>query len=384
MYLTANIRKKKGSFYSNYANYVLFLETNYSIVENVSGTFYYDPFGMLLPEREWKEGYRFGFGGQEIDFEINANRNHLTAEFWEYTAELGRRYELDPICTPNSSGYSTFGNNPIFFVDRKGDNKDWYYDVGTDEVTYDSRVTDQASLDALNELYGDFEGTYLGQEGYSIETKGFQKGELIYHTPDGGEIYYIPELKEVQVQYSEVNANYFSPLFQYYSKSSKSNLYSPWTGPDVELEGKIYFGAGIGGDVNVTGMNKSINVARKINIGSIDITSCKLSSLEGETSAYSIFTEPDDIRVTQGLSIGFRSLGLSYDREFHPNDPTFRTKNSARITTPILNNRLSPASSSSGFDFISGGKLLESQSAISAQADVQFLVGVKLKFSIKW
>ena len=82
----------------------------------------YAPFGMSLSGRKFNGGeYRFGFNGQMKDHDIDANGNHYTAEFWEYSADLGRRWNLDPKPNVSFSSYATFNDNPIWFSDPKGD-----------------------------------------------------------------------------------------------------------------------------------------------------------------------------------------------------------------------------------------------------------------------
>ncbi|MCG9881829.1 MAG: hypothetical protein MH472_14635, partial [Bacteroidia bacterium] len=65
--------------------------------------------------------YRFGFNGQEKDDEVSGDGNTMTAEFWEYDARLGRRWNLDPIIYDWQSGYACINNNPIYFTDPNGD-----------------------------------------------------------------------------------------------------------------------------------------------------------------------------------------------------------------------------------------------------------------------
>jgi len=65
-------------------------------------------------------GYRFGFGGQEKDDEISGNGNTYTAEYWEYDARLGRRWNVDPVVKPWESSYAAFANNPIVYNDPTG------------------------------------------------------------------------------------------------------------------------------------------------------------------------------------------------------------------------------------------------------------------------
>lgn len=96
----------------------------------------YYPFGMLIADdgsdnRSWQStDFRYGYNGQEKSLEIDPNGNHNTAEFWEYDARTARRWNLDPVVKLWESGYSTFGNNPIFFSDPNGD------DLKTDDEGY--------------------------------------------------------------------------------------------------------------------------------------------------------------------------------------------------------------------------------------------------------
>jgi len=65
--------------------------------------------------------YRFGFNGQEKDNEVAGIGNFTTAMFWEYDSRIGRRWNVDPIVHVWESPYATFSNNPILFLDPKGD-----------------------------------------------------------------------------------------------------------------------------------------------------------------------------------------------------------------------------------------------------------------------
>jgi RHS repeat-associated protein len=64
--------------------------------------------------------YRFGFNGQEKDNQIYGSGNSYTAEFWQYDARLGRRWNVDTVDQISLSNYSCFANNPIFFIDPNG------------------------------------------------------------------------------------------------------------------------------------------------------------------------------------------------------------------------------------------------------------------------
>ncbi len=91
------------------------------IVDERSVNDYY-PYGMLIPERSWSSSdYRYGYNTQEKSLEIDPNGNHNTAEFWEYDARSGRRWNRDPKPITGISDYATFAGNPILHSDALGD-----------------------------------------------------------------------------------------------------------------------------------------------------------------------------------------------------------------------------------------------------------------------
>ena len=63
--------------------------------------------------------YRYGMNGQEKDEELGSGVT--TAEYWEYDAKLGRRWNVDPKPFVDISRYACFVNNPILFPDPNGD-----------------------------------------------------------------------------------------------------------------------------------------------------------------------------------------------------------------------------------------------------------------------
>jgi hypothetical protein len=51
---------------------------------------------MGMPGRKVaSEGYRYGFNGQEKSTELDQDGNSMTAEYWQYDARLGRRWNVD-------------------------------------------------------------------------------------------------------------------------------------------------------------------------------------------------------------------------------------------------------------------------------------------------
>jgi hypothetical protein len=83
----------------------------------LSHTDYY-AFGGAMPGRSGGSPYRHGFNTQERSPELAPD--HYTAEFWEYDARIGRRWNLDPVVKPHESGYAAFANSPVWLVDPSG------------------------------------------------------------------------------------------------------------------------------------------------------------------------------------------------------------------------------------------------------------------------
>lgn len=60
------------------------------------------------------------FNGMEADNEVSGNGNSYTAEFWQYSSRLGKRWNIDPVIKHHESPYACFANNPIWFTDPNG------------------------------------------------------------------------------------------------------------------------------------------------------------------------------------------------------------------------------------------------------------------------
>lgn len=83
----------------------------------------YSAFGVLLEDRNFgSEKLRLGFQGQEKDDEVSGSGNSYTADNWQYSPRLGRRWNVDPLFKryPSASPYSTFSNNPMVWTDPSG------------------------------------------------------------------------------------------------------------------------------------------------------------------------------------------------------------------------------------------------------------------------
>jgi RHS repeat-associated protein len=91
------------------------------------GTFRMDDFvlnGYTTATENWSPlGYRYWFNGMESDPEFKGQGNSYTTEFRQYDARVGRWLSLDPLAHKYSdmSPYNSFCNNPIYFIDKNGD-----------------------------------------------------------------------------------------------------------------------------------------------------------------------------------------------------------------------------------------------------------------------
>jgi hypothetical protein len=78
-----------------------------------------------MPGRKFNTpGYRYGFNGQEMDNEINSiDGAYTSAEYWQYDARLGRRWNVDPKAswTRGWTPYHSNLDNPVYYKDPNGD-----------------------------------------------------------------------------------------------------------------------------------------------------------------------------------------------------------------------------------------------------------------------
>ncbi len=97
---------------------------DYYLADVISYNDYY-PGHALMPGRHGNTAaYRYGgAGGQEKTDEISGEGNHYTAEFWEYSPRIMRRWNQDPKISqmPSWSPYSAFYDNPLRLIDPTGE-----------------------------------------------------------------------------------------------------------------------------------------------------------------------------------------------------------------------------------------------------------------------
>jgi RHS repeat-associated protein len=94
------------------------------------------PFGMVKEGMFAKSGngYRYGFNGMERDNETKGFGNDLSTFFRGYDPRLGRWKSVDPVTKAMESAYVGFANNPVLYVDPRGD--DWYKHQRTRRLGY--------------------------------------------------------------------------------------------------------------------------------------------------------------------------------------------------------------------------------------------------------
>jgi RHS repeat-associated protein len=150
----------------------------------------YYPFGMTMGGRSFTpEGYKYGFNGQEKDVELGA----YTAEFWEYSANIGRRWNLDPVVSPWESQYAVFYNSPIAINDPNGDDpgkKGSSVQVNKNaRKDFDKAMKDPAFKKRMLELEAEYDKqkkTIEIQKG-TTQHPSLADGGTVQGTPDGKE-----------------------------------------------------------------------------------------------------------------------------------------------------------------------------------------------------
>ncbi len=154
----------------------------------------YEPFGSLLPGRNYSSGsYRFGFNSQEKDDEVYGSAGtSMTAEFWQYDTRTGRRWNLDPKPQIAISDYAVMGDNPILYYDPLGD----IFKIGGDKAKATADVKSMVKKkyqdlvrvdEKTSEVSIDFESAkgrftedgVLNQKGYDKFVQGAMKDDGI-------------------------------------------------------------------------------------------------------------------------------------------------------------------------------------------------------------
>jgi RHS repeat-associated protein len=80
------------------------------------------PFGMVMPNRNGGEGYRYGFQGQEGDSEVKGKGNSINYKFRMHDPRVGRFFAVDPLFRtyPWNSPYAFSENRLIDAIELEG------------------------------------------------------------------------------------------------------------------------------------------------------------------------------------------------------------------------------------------------------------------------
>ncbi|MFW5872274.1 MAG: RHS repeat domain-containing protein [bacterium] len=135
----------------------------------------YFTFGMLQPKRNFNaSSYRFGFSGHEKDDEIKGSGNSYDMGARMYHPRIGRTPSPDPKAAayPNLSPYSYSAGNPIYFIDRFGEDVEVYVTakkVGTTKINLysSSEIKKDASLKNKTKIVPVYEVTVKNESGSS-------------------------------------------------------------------------------------------------------------------------------------------------------------------------------------------------------------------------
>ncbi len=138
----------------------------------------YSTFGAPMVGRSYQStNYRYGFNGQEKDDEVTGSTGTTyTADYWEYDARLGRRWNTDPVVKHWESPYATFNNSPIRIADPSGADGE---ECGAAAPTATPVLEDQGTpIDLVkSDIVDDVERTktVVGHESYTYtQTTAFQ------------------------------------------------------------------------------------------------------------------------------------------------------------------------------------------------------------------
>lgn len=103
----------------------------------------YDPFGMVMPGRNWQAGtasaYGFGFNGKLKDDDVSGYGNIYDYGFRIYNSRIGKFLSVDPLFEsyPYYSSYQFAGNKPIWCIDLDGLEEQYFQEGLREDVLFD-------------------------------------------------------------------------------------------------------------------------------------------------------------------------------------------------------------------------------------------------------
>jgi hypothetical protein len=167
-----------------------------------------------LPLKSDTITYLFSFNGQERDDEVSGVGNIMTAEFWEYDARLGRRWNIDPATSekPWMSPYHSFSNKPILNIDPNGANDDDY------------KLNKDGSIDLINKTEDPIDRIYATDQKGDVDCSNsieVEKGVI-----GNGKYAYISNRKNPESQFVKIDIykiqgdNNSKRLFEFVAKNA--------------------------------------------------------------------------------------------------------------------------------------------------------------------
>ncbi|MBI1267510.1 MAG: hypothetical protein GC193_08785 [Cryomorphaceae bacterium] len=200
----------------------------------------YSPFGVGLYGRNWSEGYRYGFQGQEKDDEVKGESNSLNYKYRMHDPRLGRFFAVDPLAYdyPWNSPFAFSANRVIDGVELEG--KEFLYSANGEFL---GKIGDKTTIVVL---------TNKALITYSIQNtdNGYIRKKNIETGPE-----YINFMQADVISRSNVANSIFRELMGSNHKNTTVNLAEP---------GKGYIGNcdcdGSGNSIDGSG-NPTINIA---------------------------------------------------------------------------------------------------------------------------
>ena len=193
---------------------------------------------MLLPGREWQEGYRFGFSAQEIADESNGSGMIIDFKFRIYNTRIGKWVSVDQLIKryPSLSPYSFVDNNPIWFEEMDGRYFDFSNLSSEQKETYNTAISLlRENSQLFNYMYSRIEASSNAYVVKFGETSGTNPAEFIPNTDEkGGEIIYSANTTLNMIYTIEEN-------FHVFQIANKNLFYSQNVAlSNIEFESKLY------------------------------------------------------------------------------------------------------------------------------------------------
>jgi len=138
------------------------------------------------------EDYRFGFNGQEKVNEIAGIGNHIDFGARGLDTRIGRWWSIDPLYQkfPSESPYNFGGNNPIYHIDKLGEEKTSFLIIHTDQGTTRIKTVTKGEFHTSNHTDGFSEYTRTNnfavttivdlRKGTKPENRIWTSGPIVY------------------------------------------------------------------------------------------------------------------------------------------------------------------------------------------------------------